>query len=150
MYYIGTLRHMIVVAFVRLLRGLCEPLSVALRSLIVHGCPHRTNSAMQPHDMCVSLCVCVCVYVWRYIRMSQPKFGGIGKAQLVRNAASLHGTCLEHCSALYSAAFLINCIPLIRTKPNHAHMGQIPQDGNLGQNVSLFLEKKVEPLWDQT
>ena len=76
---------------------------------MVHGCEELLIEliAQCNHTMCVCpyVYVYVCTCVWTHIGMSRSKFGGIGKAQLVRNAASLHGTCLEHCSALYSAAF---------------------------------------------
>ena len=51
------------------------------------------------------VCVCVCVYVCVFgpaivcmfvcvsMKISLPMFGGIGKPNLVRNAASLQGTC---------------------------------------------------------
>ena len=37
----------------------------------------------------------------------------------------------------------------ISTTLEVAHMGQIPQDGDFGQNMAFFL-KKVEPFCDQT
>ena len=65
MYYIGTLHHMIVVAFVRLLRGLCEPLSVALRSLMVHGCEELLIELIAQCNHTI----CVCLYVYVYFCM---------------------------------------------------------------------------------
>ena len=75
---------------------------------------HIWNSQRARHMICVCVClracvhacvcvrpVCVwackrvyvCVYVCVSMKISLPMFGGIGKPNLVRNAASLQGTC---------------------------------------------------------